>query len=144
MRPHGIPQVNDGNVVSVILGGDGAVVTHDIALGIGRQEGHPRSTGVFDIGIEPVCGFTDTCRTDHHTVHISCIDKSNRIFTNGFTSYDDALLFRSAFFIRSPFVRLIRNVLVGFLDLFLGSPSCRAVLTLSDGFVSDTVQSVEV
>ena len=77
-------------------------------------------------------------------MNIAGIDKSNRVFTNGFTTDHDALLFRSAFFIRSPFVRLIRNVLVGFLDLFLGSPSCRAVLTLSDGFVSDTVQSVEV
>ena len=34
-------------LIAVVLG-DVAVVTHNIALGVGREEGHPRSTSVLN------------------------------------------------------------------------------------------------
>ena len=35
VRAHGIAQVNDRNVIAIILGGDRAVVAHDVTFGIG-------------------------------------------------------------------------------------------------------------
>lgn len=48
----GISRVNNRNLVAVVLG-DVSVVTHDIALGVGGEKGHPRSTGVLDARVQP-------------------------------------------------------------------------------------------
>ena len=83
VRAHGIAQINDRNVIAIILGGDRAVVAHDVTLGIGREKRHPGSTGVFDIGIEPICSFTHACGTDHHTMNITGIHKCRCRFLFG-------------------------------------------------------------
>ena len=48
-----------------------AVVTHNIALGIGGEEGHSRSTGVLNARVQPKGSLADTRRADHKHMDIS-------------------------------------------------------------------------
>ena len=144
VRSHRIAQVNHRDMISVIFGRYGSVVSQDVSLGIGRQKGHPRSTGIFNVRVEPEGGLADAGRADHHTVNVAGIDKSDRVLTYGFTTDHDPLLLWSAVLVLSPSARFIRNAPVGFFDLLFVCPFCRTVLTVPNGFVPDTVQSIEV
>ena len=87
VRSHRVTQVNDGNVVAIVFGCDGSVVSHDIALSVGRHEGHSGGTGILDVWVQPKCSFTDTCRTDHHAVNVARVYKTDGIISYGFATY---------------------------------------------------------
>ena len=119
MGSHRVTKVNDGNVVAVVFGCDGSVVSHDIALGVGGHEGHSGGTGIFNVRVKPKCSFTYTCRTDHHTVNIACVYESNCILSYSFTTYNDTLFLRPALGILTPLAWLVRDFRIGVLDLTL-------------------------
>ena len=141
---HGVTKVNDGYSITVMLGSNRTVIAKNIALGIGCHEGHSRSAGIFNIGIKPISGFTDTCRTDHHAVNVARIDETDRFLADGFTANDNTLLLWTFFLVGSPCARLVINLRIGFLDVLLGSPACRTVLSVSDGFILDPVKTVQI
>ena len=78
VRLGGVTQVNDSNVVSVVFLCDLAVVSVQVALGIGCYKAHSRRTGVFEIGVQEVCCLTDTRSTDHERVNVAGIYKCGR------------------------------------------------------------------
>ena len=161
-----IAQINDRNVVAVAFG-DVAVVTHNIAFGVGREERHSRSAGVFDTGIQPEGGLSDARRTNHQRMDISCIHHSGSMMLAACASHHDSLrqsflrlfffLFEKAAFYHSghsrrfalgrllaPLLRCKRNVIVDFLYFRFGRPPRRSVLTVADRLGFNVVEVIDV
>ena len=162
VRSCGVSQVDNGHLVAVFRGYR-SVVSHNVALGVCREEGHSTRTGVFDTRVQPKCRFTDTCRTDHESMNVTCVDHCNGVFITAFATDDDALRKRffydlwllpfeeisflhhghgrhvSAFCLLAPLGRSVRHVGVNLLDFGLGSPPRCAVLTVADRLAFDVV-----
>ena len=51
VRACGIAQIQYGNFEAIVIFGDTCVVAEQIALGVGAEETHTGSTGIFDIGV---------------------------------------------------------------------------------------------
>ena len=55
----------------------------DVALGIGTNKRHSRSTGIFEIGIQEVSGLADPCCTNHQAVNVTTVDQRSCAFACG-------------------------------------------------------------
>ena len=51
VRAGWVTQVDDGNPVAIVPGGDGAVVARQVPLGIQRQIAHAAGAGVLQVGV---------------------------------------------------------------------------------------------
>ena len=79
----GIAQVDDPHPVAVAFLGDPAVIAHHVAFCVRGEEGHPRSQGILQAGVQPVGGFAHTGGTDHQGVDIAGVHQG-RGFVGGF------------------------------------------------------------
>ena len=73
VRAGGIPQVDDGNPVAVVPGGDGAVIPRQVSFGVQRQKAHAAGAGVFQIGVEEKRRLAHAGGTDHQTVDVVAV-----------------------------------------------------------------------
>lgn len=157
--------VRYGYLVAVVLG-NVPVVAHDIALSIGREEGHTRSTGVLDARVQPKGGLSDACRTDHEDMDISRVYKGGGAVLAALAPDHNALRqsflgrqhfktvlfadklrngwFLTVFCLPAPLLWSERNVAVGLSDLCFICPPRRTVLTVAHGFALDIVEVIDM
>ena len=73
VRAGRVTQVDDGNPVAVVPGGDGAVIPRQVSFGVQRQKAHAAGAGVFQIGVEEKCRLAHAGGTDHQTVDVVAV-----------------------------------------------------------------------
>jgi hypothetical protein len=92
--PSGIPQIDHGDLVTVVFAGHRAVVPGQVSLGIQSQIAHAAGTGIFQIRIQKEGGFANTACADHQTVDIVAIHQCCNMIFPAKTAQHQALLFR--------------------------------------------------
>ena len=122
-----------------------AIIPHQVALRIGRQEAHPSRAGIFKTGIQPVGRLAHARRADHKHMDVPGVHQSGRLFTFAHTADYDALRQfrrRSRLSQRPPSLRRKGYSAVSASDLRLGRPSGCSMLAVTYGFGFNAVQAV--
>ena len=143
----GIPQVDDGYFVTVFFCYI-PVVPHDITLCVSRQKGHAACTGIFNTCIQPICGFSDSCRTEHQCMNIPRIYHCRCFLSGSVTSHYNSLRQgcsiccgrrHSLFCLPSPPFRFKGNLSVHVSDFHLCRPPCCPMLPVPNRPCLDSV-----
>ncbi len=143
IRAGGISQVDDGDIVPIALLGNGTVIPGQVALAVQRQPAHAAGTGIFQIGVQKVCGLADAGSTDHETMDIVAVYQSGKFTLFAFAPQHQSLLCR-AVVAAAPLPDPERDMGIDPLDLLCGGPSCGTVLSVAHCPGLDAAQCVAV
>ena len=143
VRAGGVAQIHHRHLVAVVSGGNGAVVSGQISLGIQGQKAHAAGTGIFHVGVQKVSCLAHAGGADHQAVDVVTIHQSGQpvLFPN--TAQHQALHLWELLSL-SPQGRPERYPLVALADLLLRGPAGGSVLAVAHRLVLDAVQAAPV
>ena len=127
-----VAQVDNGYMIAIAIFRHHAIIAEQIPFRVSREEGHPRCTGVFDAGVEPVCRFSHTRRADHEGMDIARIDQRNGVPLSLTAAHNP--LFGREILSYPPLFRLKRDMEIHLPNLPFRCPTSRPVLSVSDRF----------
>ena len=140
-----ITQVDNGNFVAVIVLCDLTIMTVQVTLGVGSDEGHSRCASIFQVRIQKIGRLADASCTDHKRMDITSVYHSSGATFGCFTSDDDALIFRRRAFVAfAPSLWPEWDVFVSVLDFLFPRPARCTVLSVTNCLGFDIVQVIDV